>query len=87
MRGVRWRTPAEARQSLGMASLGVDSLLPPSLRSGPPEERRRARLIVYALGIALGADLITALFMPAVAWKAHRGLWLAAHLASHPLSP
>ena len=66
-----------------MRPFGIDSLLPPSLRTGPPEDRRRARLIVYALLIALGADLITAAFMPSVAWRANRGLWLAAHIASH----
>ena len=66
-----------------MPKWDVDALLPSELRAGPPDERRRARLVLYALSIALAVDVATAIAMPAVTWTENRPLWLLIHVLTH----
>ncbi len=66
-----------------MRGISVDDWLPSLLRDESVDVRRRARLIVYACGIALVIDGITALAMPAVNWHASRLTWALAHIAMH----
>ncbi len=66
-----------------MAKRGLDALLPDELRAESPDERRRGRLVLYALAIALAVDVATVLAMPAVTWAEDRPRWLLFHILTH----
>ncbi len=66
-----------------MRALPVDALLPATLIGESVDVRRRARLIVYACGIAVLVDVFTGLLKPVVLWPGSAVVWALAHIAMH----
>ena len=66
-----------------MPAIHIDALLPSSLIGESVDVRRRARLIVYACGIAVLIDVITPAFMPTVLWLANPVAWALVHIGMH----